>query len=79
MVKTKNVYFISHAQMVRDLKTNYYEIWITVDRLPKLTEDKFSGSCNAIGSTNPVESTKAEMTTKDWKGSERCKAKYLVI
>lgn len=54
------MYFISHARMVRDLKINYYEIRITVDRLSKLAEDKFSGSCMAIGSTNLVESTKAE-------------------
>lgn len=47
--------------MVRYLKINYYEIYeLQVDRLPKLTEDKFSGSRNAIGSTIPVESTKAE-------------------
>lgn len=31
---------------------NRYEI--TVDRLPKFTQDKFLGSCDAIGLTNPV-------------------------
>jgi len=60
MLIYKNIYFISHAWKVRDLKINYFVIWITVDRLPKLTEDRFSGSCNAIGSTNLVESAKAE-------------------
>lgn len=60
MLINKNLYFISHAWKVRDLKINYYEIRITVDRLPKLTEDRFSGSCNAIGSTNLIESAKAE-------------------
>jgi len=45
---------------VQDLKINYYETRITVDRLPKLIEDRFSGSCNANWVNNLVESTKAE-------------------
>lgn len=56
----KRIFHFSRPNGARFKNKSLRNIRITVDRLPKLTEDKFSGSRNAIGSTIPVESTKAE-------------------